>query len=222
MFASEKGFWRWGATLVQKPLLGLFTTQFELSQLFGWIKPPRMAFKVVHDGFTLRPECNLLDCFVLKRWRCPIRGRLKKWGNIQNKNMDWKAGKIYKIEEKKLKITKVQLVFLEVKIRRGYQTFEALAYLENSDGWMFSPSGMSPLFPFSRQPQGPLPRGKLMKRLFHSFKFSSPFKALHLCILCLTWYPFVLVVWFPIFFTILLLDLFMFPKKTILRQLGFK
>ena len=105
--------------------------------------------------------------------------------------------KVYNIEEKKLKITKVQHVFLEVKIRRGYQTFEALAYLENSDGWMFSPSGMSPLSPFSRQPQGPLPRGKLMKRLFHSFKFSSPFKALHLCILSLTWHPFVLVVWFP-------------------------
>ena len=101
MFASEKGFWRWGATLVQKPLLGLFTTQFELSQLFGWIKPPRMAFKVVHDGFTLRPECNLLDCFVLKRWRCPIRGRLKTWGNIQNKNMEWKAEKSLQYWRKK-------------------------------------------------------------------------------------------------------------------------
>ena len=119
MFPSEKGFWRWGATLVQKPLLGLFNTQFELSQFFGWIKPPRFAglfrmvspyiwiwvvavfgsnqipnsCKVVHDGFTLRPECNLLDFFVLKRWRCPIKGRLKKWGNIQSKNMEWKAEK---------------------------------------------------------------------------------------------------------------------------------
>ena len=37
-----------------------------------------------HACFTLRPECNLLDCFVLKRWRWPSRGRLKKMENIQN------------------------------------------------------------------------------------------------------------------------------------------
>ena len=47
-----------------------------------------------HACFTLRPECNLLDCFVLKRWRCPIRGRLKTWENIQNKNMEWKFTKL--------------------------------------------------------------------------------------------------------------------------------
>ena len=81
---------------VCKVVHGGFTLYMNLSccSFLVWIKSPILARLFnAHDGFTLRPECNLLDCFVLKRWRCPIRGRLKTWGNIQNKNMDWKAGK---------------------------------------------------------------------------------------------------------------------------------